>query len=58
MLNRVKVLLVLVSAAGLGAGLLAPYTGMAGWQATLWGLAASIVLLFLVKEIIVSLRRG
>ena len=58
MLNRLKLLLVIVSAAGLGAGFLAPLLGMKVWQHTAWGVAAAIVLLFLAREIFTSLRRG
>ena len=58
MLNRLKLLLVLVSAFGLSAGFLAPHFGMSALQHTLWGLAATIVLLFLAREIITSLWRG
>jgi heavy metal translocating P-type ATPase len=57
-LNRLKLLLVIVSAAGLGAGFLAPLLGMKVWQHTAWGVAAAIVLLFLAREIFTSLRRG
>jgi cation transport ATPase len=57
-LNRLKLLLVLVSAAGLAAGFLAPFIGMAAWQPAAWQLAAMIVLVFLVKDIFVSLRQG
>ena len=58
MLNRLKLLLVLVSAAGLTAGFLAPFIGMAAWQPAAWQLAAAIILVFLVKDIFFSLRRG
>ncbi|MDP1701883.1 MAG: heavy metal translocating P-type ATPase [Aestuariivirga sp.] len=58
MLNRLKLLLVIVSAAGLGAGFLAPYFGMSALQHTFWGLAATVILLFLAREILTSLWRG
>lgn len=57
-LNRLKLLLVFVSTAGLAAGFLAPFIGMAAWQASAWQLAAIVVVVFLVKDIFVSLRRG
>ncbi|MEP7172251.1 MAG: heavy metal translocating P-type ATPase, partial [Aestuariivirga sp.] len=57
-MNRLKLLLVLVSAVGLSAGFLAPYFGISALQHTLWGLAATIVLLFLAREILTSLWRG
>ncbi len=58
MLNRLKLVQVLVSAAGLVAGFLAPFVGMAAWQSTAWQVAAAIILAFLMKDIVVSLRRG
>lgn len=58
MLNRLKLLLVFVSAVGLSAGFLAPYFGMSALQHTLWGLAATIILLFLARDIFTSLWRG
>ena len=58
MLNRLKLLLVFVSAAGLVTGFLTPLFGMNAWQHAVWGLAAAIVFLFLVKEIFTSVRRG
>ena len=58
MLNCLKLLLVLVSAVGLSAGLVAPYFGMSDLQHMLWGLAATIILLFLVRDILTSLWRG
>ena len=58
MLNRLKLLLVVVSAIGLSAGFLAPYFGMSALQHMFWGLAATIVLLFLAREILTSLWRG
>jgi heavy metal translocating P-type ATPase len=57
-LSRLKLLLVIVSAAGLAAGFLAPLLGASAWQHTAWGVAAAIVLLFLTREIFTSLRRG
>lgn len=57
-LNRLKLLLVLVSVIGLAAGFLAPVLGMNEWQHTSWGVAAMIVLLFLARQIFTSLRRG
>ena len=57
-LSPLKLLLVLVSAFGLAAGFLAPYFGMNALQPTIWGLAATIVLLFLAREIFTSLWRG
>ena len=57
-MNRLKLLLVLVSAAGLAAGFLVPFLGMNEWQHAAWGLAAAIVLVFLAREILTSLRRG
>ena len=58
MLSRLKLLLVIVSAAGLAAGFLAPLVGAGAWQRTAWGVAAAIVLVFLAREIFTSLRRG
>ena len=58
MLNRLKLLLVFVSAAGLAAGFLAPFIAMAAWQSAAWRLAAAIILVFLLKDIFFSLRRG
>lgn len=58
MLNRLKLLLVLVSAVGLSAGFLAPHFGMSTLQHTFWGLAATIILLFLARDILTSLWRG
>ena len=58
MLNRTKLLLVVVSAAGLAAGFLMPFLGMDAWQHTAWGFPAAVVLLFLIKEIFTSVRRG
>lgn len=58
MLSRLKLLLVIVSAAGLAAGFLAPLVGAGAWQHTAWGVAAAIVLVFLAREIFTSLRRG
>jgi heavy metal translocating P-type ATPase len=57
-LNRLKLLLVFVSAAGLAMGFLVPFFGMDAWQHAVWGLAATIILLFLVKEIFTSVRQG
>ncbi|HQX85253.1 MAG TPA: HAD-IC family P-type ATPase, partial [Aestuariivirga sp.] len=58
MLSPLKLLLVLISALGLAAGFLAPYFGLNALQATIWGLAAAFVLLFLAREILTSLWRG
>ena len=57
-LSPLKLLLVLISALGLAAGFLAPYFGLNALQATIWGLAAAFVLLFLAREILTSLWRG
>lgn len=57
-LNRLKLLLVVVSGAGLAAGFLAPFLELSEWQHAAWGFAAATVLLFLAREIFTSLRRG
>lgn len=57
-LSPLKLLLLLISALGLAAGFLAPYFGLNALQATIWGLAAAFVLLFLAREILTSLWRG
>jgi heavy metal translocating P-type ATPase len=38
--------------------LLAPFLGLNDWQQVIWGLAAGLVLLFLLREIVWSLARG
>jgi heavy metal translocating P-type ATPase len=57
-LNSAKLALLLISAAGLIGGFVAPFLGLAAWQHILWGWTAGLVLMFLLKEIITSLWRG
>lgn len=58
MLNRIKLLQLIVSAVGLVAGLFAPVVGATQWQHVAWTAAAFVILLFLVWDIISSLRKG
>lgn len=57
-MSSAKLVLLLVAAAGLIGGLVAPILGLAVWQHTLWGWNAALVLIFLIKEIVTSLWRG
>ncbi len=57
-MNRLKLFLVFVSAAGLALGFVVPLMGMGAWQQTVWGVSAAIVLLFLLREIVISLGQG
>ena len=57
-MNRLKLLLAVVSAIGLALGFLAPLFGMASWQSVVWGAASGAVLLFLLGEILTSLHKG
>ena len=58
MLGRLKLLLVVGAAAGLALGFAAPLAGVEAWQPAIWGVAAGLVLLFLYRDIVTSLRRG
>ena len=58
MLNRIKLLQLIVSAVGLVAGLFAPVVGATQWQHAAWTAAAFVILFFLVWDIISSLRKG
>ena len=57
-MNRFKLLLVFVAAAGLALGFLAAVSGFGGWQQAIWGGAGGLVLVFLYKDIATSLWRG
>jgi heavy metal translocating P-type ATPase len=56
--NPLKLLLVLVAAVGLVAGFVAPLLGFEAWQHVVWGVAAGVVLLYLLKEILTSLQES
>ena len=58
MLNRIKLLQLIVSAVGLVAGFFAPAVGATQWQHAAWTAAAFVILFFLVWDIISSLRKG
>jgi heavy metal translocating P-type ATPase len=57
-LDRLKVLLVVVVAAGLAFGFLTPLLGAAVWQGWVWSAVAGVALAFLLAEIAGSLRHG
>jgi len=57
-LNRFKLLLVTLTAAGLALGFVAPMLGMGGWQQAIWGISAALVLAVLYIDIAGSLWRG
>jgi heavy metal translocating P-type ATPase len=55
--NLPKLFLVLVAGVGLVAGFVVPLFGFGAWQYLVWGVAAGLVLLVLVKEILASVRQ-
>jgi heavy metal translocating P-type ATPase len=58
LLNSAKLALLLVAAAGLICGLVAPFLGLAVLQHSIWGWTAGLVLIFLLKDIVTSLSRS
>jgi heavy metal translocating P-type ATPase len=56
--SLVKLTLLLVAAAGLIGGLIAPVLGLTEWQHTIWSWSAGFILVFLLKQILTSLWRG
>ncbi|HLF22099.1 MAG TPA: heavy metal translocating P-type ATPase, partial [Aestuariivirga sp.] len=57
-MNRFKILLIVVSAAGLLAGLVAGRMGLAVWPEALWSAATAAVLAVLLRQIWKVTRRG
>ncbi len=57
-MNRFKILLIVVSAAGLLAGLLAAWAGLAVWPEAIWSAATAAVLAVLLRQIWKVTRRG
>jgi heavy metal translocating P-type ATPase len=57
-MNRFKVLLIAISAAGLLAGLLAAWASLAIWPRAIWGLSTAAVLGVLLQQIWNTTRRG
>lgn len=57
-MSRLRLSLAAFTALGLVTGFLAPYFGLVDWQRSIWGVAAGIVLLSLLRDVWASLRRG
>lgn len=57
-MNPAKKLILAIAVAGLAAGFAAPASGLASWQAAIWGVSTAAVLMALLAEIARSLPRG
>ena len=57
-MNQLRVSLFAVAALGLAGGLAAPYLGAEAWRSWIWGAAAGLVLLALLRDIVTALLRG
>ena len=57
-MSRLRIFLFAVAAVGLAAGFAAPYLGFEALRPWIWGVAAGLVLLSLLSEIVTSLLEG
>jgi heavy metal translocating P-type ATPase len=56
-MNNIKLLIAIIAASGLAAGLLAPVIGIAAWASAIWAAAIAVVLAALIIEIVTKLSR-